>query len=261
MFDRARAHRVDGRFAVWVLLRMRQMLLCLLTVGLAASSLAQEPRTVRVGVYQNSPKLDYTAAGKAEGIFIDIIEAIAEKEGWKIVSVPGTWVEGLVRLKTGEVDLMPDTALTEEREASYAYHHEPVLSQWNQIYTRRSSGIRRLIDLNGKRVASPRLPPALEIALFRVAQEAIVNALKHAGATRITVTLQTQSDLAIMIIADDGVGFDMSVSRPQVTAHLGLVKMRVRAQSIGGDLRIESAPESGTRVIVQVPHTLTTNRA
>ena len=108
---------------------------------------------------------------------------------------------------------------------------------------------------------TPRLPPALEIALFRVAQEAIVNALKHAGATRITVTLQTQSDLAIMIVADDGVGFDMAVSRPQLTAHLGLVNIRERAQSIGGDLRIESAPGSGTRVIVQVPHTLTTNHA
>ncbi len=153
MFDRARTHRVDGRFAARALVRMRQMLLCLLTAGFAASSIAQEPRTVRVGVYQNSPKIDYTAAGKAEGIFIDILEAIAEKEGWKIVYVPGTWVEGLVRLLTGEVDLMPDTALTEEREKSYAYHHEPVLSQWNQIYTRRGSGIRTLIDLNGKRVA------------------------------------------------------------------------------------------------------------
>ncbi|MES2631462.1 MAG: transporter substrate-binding domain-containing protein [Pseudomonadota bacterium] len=110
-------------------------------------------QTVRVGVYQNSPKLDYTAGGKPEGIFIDVIEAIASKENWTLQYVPGSFGEGMTRLAAGEIDLMPDVALTSERENSYAFGREMVLSSWNQVYARRGSGIRSLVDLDGKRVA------------------------------------------------------------------------------------------------------------
>ena len=108
---------------------------------------------VRVGVYQNSPKIAYTEAGQAEGIFIDLIEAIAEREGWRLEYVPGTWSEGLERLATGQLDLMPDVALTTEREDAFAFHNEPVLSSWHQIYARRDSGIRSLLDLEDRVVA------------------------------------------------------------------------------------------------------------
>jgi len=110
-------------------------------------------QTVRVGVYKNSPKVDYTAAGKSEGIFVDLIEAIARKEGWTLEYVPGTFNEGLSRLASGQIDLMPDVALTSEREGLYAFHDESVLASWNQVYAQRGSGIRSLLDLDGKRVA------------------------------------------------------------------------------------------------------------
>lgn len=77
---------------------------------------------LRVGVYQNSPKVNLSTAGKAEGIFVDLIEGIAAREGWEIEYVPGTWAEGLERLGRGEIDLMPDVALNQEREALYAFH-------------------------------------------------------------------------------------------------------------------------------------------
>jgi len=108
------------------------------------------------------------------------------------------------------------------------------------------------IAVSGAEIA-PRLPPTAEIALFRIAQEAIVNALKHAGATGIALTLESRPDAAIMVIADNGFGFDPAVQRSQATAHLGLVNMRERTQSIGGQLRVESAPGRGTRVIVEAP--------
>lgn len=112
-----------------------------------------QERTLRVGIYKNSPKIDIRNDGGAEGIFIDIIEAIAESENWKIDYVPGTWSEGLDRLASGQIDLMPDVARTHEREQLYRFHHEPVLASWNHVYTRRDSGIRSLLDLNGKRIA------------------------------------------------------------------------------------------------------------
>lgn len=110
-------------------------------------------QTLRVGVYNNSPKINVTPEGKTEGIFHDVMQAIAGREGWTIQYVPGTFSEGLARLSAGEIDLMTDVALSSEREKLYRFHKEPVLASWNQIYARRDSGIRSLLDLSGKRIA------------------------------------------------------------------------------------------------------------
>ena len=108
---------------------------------------------VRVGLYQNSPKVAVSASGQPEGIFVDLIEAIAKEEGWSLEYVPGTWAQGLDRLAAGKIDLMPDVALTKAREQAYIFHREPVLSDWFQIYARRGSGIQSILDLSGKRVS------------------------------------------------------------------------------------------------------------
>ena len=113
----------------------------------------QAAQHVRVGIYENSPKVGLSKSGKPEGIFVDVIEAIAAEEGWSLDYVPGTWVEGLNRLDKGEIDLMPDVARTATREAQFSLHNEPVLSDWFQVYTRRARGVRSLLDLNGKRVS------------------------------------------------------------------------------------------------------------
>lgn len=109
--------------------------------------------SLRVGVYQNSPKVGLNAEGEAEGIFVDVLEAIARAEGWRIEYVPGSWNEGLTRLAAGEIDLMPDVAPSAERERLFDFHDEPVLSSWSQVYARPDSGIRTLLDLDGRRVA------------------------------------------------------------------------------------------------------------
>ncbi len=126
-----------------------------LLAGLACFSVyAQNVKTpIRVGLYQNIPKVAWSESGRPLGIFVDLIEDIAAKESWAIEYVPGTWVECLDRLAKGEIDLMPDVAFTVERETRYAFHHEPVLSDWFQIYARRGCGIRSLVDLDGKRLA------------------------------------------------------------------------------------------------------------
>lgn len=128
-----------------------------LTIGalacwmLAQAALAGTP--VRVGVYQNSPKVALSEAGHPEGIFIDVLEAVAKKQDWELTYVPGTWTEGLERLKKGEIDLMPDVAYTPERAKLYAFPQEPVLASWNQVYTRSATPVRSLLDLHGLRVA------------------------------------------------------------------------------------------------------------
>ncbi len=112
-----------------------------------------DDRIVRVGVYENAPKVFTNPSGKPSGIFIDVIEHIAKIEGWKLEYVAGTWVEGLERLGRGEIDLMPDVAYTAEREKQFSFHKTQVLSSWFQAYALKGSGIQSILDLNGKRIA------------------------------------------------------------------------------------------------------------
>ncbi|MFZ7112969.1 MAG: ATP-binding protein [Desulfatiglandales bacterium] len=127
-------------------------ILLLLVLRLLISPAHAEDRIVRVGVYENAPKI-FMNSGEPAGIFVDVIEHIAEKENWSLRYVPGTWTEGLDRLARGEIDLMPDVANTADRARLYSFHGEPVLSSWFQVYAQKGSGIRSILDLVGKRIA------------------------------------------------------------------------------------------------------------
>ncbi len=97
------------------------------------------------------------------------------------------------------------------------------------------------------------LASAQEEALLRVAQEALHNALWHAGASRVEVTLAWHgAGGALLSVRDDGRGFDPSAVR-RAGRHLGLVSMRDRAAAIGGALTVESAPGKGTLIEMEVP--------
>ncbi len=95
-----------------------------------------------------------------------------------------------------------------------------------------------------------RLPLPVEEALFRVASEAVGNALKHANAREIAVALDIRDGAATLTVQDDGRGFDRAMHQPQ-PGHLGLPGMRERAERIGSLLQIESAPGAGTTITVR----------
>jgi signal transduction histidine kinase len=96
------------------------------------------------------------------------------------------------------------------------------------------------------------LPAAQEEALLRVAQEATHNALRHAGARTVAVTLDGHGAGALLRIRDDGRGFDPTAVR-RAGRHLGLVSMRDRAAGVGGSLSVQSEPGEGTVVEMEVP--------
>ena len=100
---------------------------------------------------------------------------------------------------------------------------------------------------------SPRLALQTETALFRIAQEALTNICKYAQAKHVTLELEEIDGKVHLTIADDGVGFDPTVFRPEARPEWGLINMRERAQAIGGQLRIETSPGRGTSIIVGVP--------
>lgn len=107
---------------------------------------------VRVGIYENSPKVFTNEWGNPAGIFVDVLEYIATQEGWELDFHFVRWAEGLEMLERGDLDLMPDVARTSERELIFSFHDEPVLSSWFQVYASRGSGVRTILDLTGKRV-------------------------------------------------------------------------------------------------------------
>ena len=138
----------------------------LLFLGICRSA---DGRTVAVGVYENEPKVFTDSSGKPAGIFIDLIEAIAAQEEWSLRYVHGSWGESLSRLETGELDLMPDVSHTTERETRFAFHKEPVLSDWFQIYARKGSGIKSIVDLAERRLMV--LEHSVQEAAFRQMSE------------------------------------------------------------------------------------------
>ena len=109
--------------------------------------------TVRVGVYDNPPKVDVASDGTVSGLYPELVDAIAEANDWRIVYVPGSWTESLARLERGEIDLMVDVAYTEPRKALYAFNEETVLVNWGIVYARADLDVISLIDLDGLRIA------------------------------------------------------------------------------------------------------------
>lgn len=109
--------------------------------------------TLRVGLYENSPKIFTDENGDAAGFWPDIIEYIAAEEGWEIEYVPGSWAESLDRLEKNEIDIMPDVAYTEERAELYAFSHETVYVSWSRVYTREEVDIESILDLERRSIA------------------------------------------------------------------------------------------------------------
>ena len=99
------------------------------------------------------------------------------------------------------------------------------------------------------------LPAGLESALLRICQESLANALRHSGASQVTVTLTYDDSRVLLTTQDNGVGFDPE--RPMTSESdkggFGLISMRERARLLGGELTVQSAPGRGTQVEASLP--------
>ena len=99
-----------------------------------------------------------------------------------------------------------------------------------------------------------RLDPAAETALFRIAQEALTNAAKHAGAGRVVVSVEATDETVRLKVRDDGCGFAAPEGHPRdANGGWGLAIMRERAAAVGGTLSVDSSPGQGTIVVVELP--------
>jgi len=117
-----------------------------------------------------------------------------------------------------------------------------------QIWTA-GSGVDVDVDVSG---AQDPIPDEAERHLLRIAQEAVTNAVKHAGASKIWVSLQIDSPNLCLRIIDNGSGFELQDAFSSAGGHFGLIGMRERAERLGGDLQVATHPGGGTKVEVKV---------
>lgn len=121
-----------------------------LVFGMAVPGHAE---TVRVGIYENAPKIFRDAKGEPSGFWPELTLAILQDLGHQVVWVDCQWAECLELLELGEIDIMPDMAHSEERDARFKLVDHPALYAWSSILVGDSVSVNTIEDLNGLRIA------------------------------------------------------------------------------------------------------------
>jgi signal transduction histidine kinase len=111
------------------------------------------------------------------------------------------------------------------------------------------------VDFHGGGLERHRLPPEVETTIYRIVQEALTNVLKHAAARRVSVIAERRREHVLVIVEDDGRGFDAeAAAHAPANGHgLGLLGMRERVALVGGALDFDSAPGGGSTVRARIP--------
>ena len=115
---------------------------------------------------------------------------------------------------------------------------------------RAQSGLQ--VQFEASSLGAERLSPETEIAVYRIVQEGVTNAVRHAHATRVDVVLSRKAGQISTVVEDDGIGFDVSSAMSR--GRLGLGGMRERATMLGGVLEIETSPRHGTTLVARLPY-------
>jgi len=139
----------------WNLKKYFVLAVCLIFfyfVLIASALSANEPLILKVGVYENPPKILTDDKGNALGFWPDIIRYISLQEGWQIEWIWCIWSQCMEKLESNEIDIMPDVAFTEPRSKKYAFSQEIVLVSWSRIYARKGANIETILDLEGKKI-------------------------------------------------------------------------------------------------------------
>lgn len=113
---------------------------------------AQSP--LRVGVYENAPKIFLDENAQPGGMLGELLREIAQREGLQLEAVPCQWNDCLQMLAAGDIDVMPDVAYTDERALRFDFHQTEALLSWSQLYERDGLGLLSLLDLSGRRVVA-----------------------------------------------------------------------------------------------------------
>lgn len=127
----------------------------------------------------------------------------------------------------------------------------PTLRKYVQDYEEKTK-IRSLFETRGK---EHRLSSAMEAAIYRLIQEALTNAAKHAYPTYVLVEITYQAQLVKIVVQDNGLGFkpELFQQKSKDHGHFGLIGMRERVELLEGRMEIESAENQGTKIVIHIP--------
>jgi len=108
--------------------------------------------TLKVGAYDNKPIIFVGDDGEVQGLFVDVLEEIANRENWRLEYIPGQFSDVLVQLKEGKIDIFPAIAYSKQREEIIDYTNETIMANWAALYVPRDRKIISLLGLEGKKV-------------------------------------------------------------------------------------------------------------
>ena len=165
---------------------------------------------------------------------------------------PGEW-----QRHVGQAQKLARESLTEARRSVQALrpgqlegtHLPEAIAQLTKEWST-TSGVPIHLETTGEAVP---LAPELEVALFRVAQEALTTVAKHANATRVGLTVSYLDDMVLLDVRDDGVGLESTPDAGTNGHGYGLSAMRQRLARVGGSLEVESGSGGGTAISARVP--------
>jgi signal transduction histidine kinase len=145
--------------------------------------------TLKVGAYDNAPKVYQDENGEWIGFFPELLEFIAEEENWAIEWVSGSWNECLDRLKNGSLDIMIDVAYSPERGELYDFNQVAAFENWGLIYTGTSLTVNSFADLNNQTVA------VLNNSIHYKSENGIYNLTQRFGITCNFVELKSYEEV------------------------------------------------------------------
>ena len=158
-------------------------------------------------------------------------------------------IDAMASLLEGTIDAIRGV-MAELRPAALEEFGLVAALRWHASEFRNQTGMNVIVGDSGSEV---RYANDVELALFRIAQEALTNAVKHSGGTTVHVTLSQSEEAVRLVIEDNGLGFaNPTGARRTQRSGWGLPAMRERAEAHGGSLRVEF-PDRGTRLVVDIP--------
>jgi PAS domain S-box-containing protein len=160
----------------------------------------------------------------------------------------GARLEDCRALVEGTVDAMRDVMAELRPHALDDYGLPAALRSLASGFSRRT-GIPVAFEKEGR---GAELPKPVDLAMFRIAQEALNNVAKHANAKRVEIAIRRRNGNAVLSVSDNGVGFDpQRIEGPRAEAGWGLLIMRERAEAVGAQFTLKAGPNSGVQVLVE----------
>jgi signal transduction histidine kinase len=215
-------------------LRLQNLATCLVS--------AQEDERRRISMELHDEAGQFLTA---LGLNLDLIRAEIETQSPSLVNL------------ISEAKHITETIMSKLRSLAHDLRPPAIdtvgLSQALQDHCRKISRQTKL-DVCFSAIAAANLPKHIQLSLYRVVQEALTNAIKHANASRIDISLESDAEYATLSVEDDGCGFNLPRElTPDSMGGIGLLGIEDRIEAIGGSLTISTQPGKGTSLFVKIP--------